>query len=170
MAALGRAYNCLLFGLAGLAGILIFLSFAMIVIDVTMRILGFTPPSFTIAVVEYALLWFTVLAAPWLVRIKGHVFIDALAQFLPGIVKAIAAKIVYILCITAALIYSYNAARLLITSWIELKVDVRTVDMPQWILYLPMPLCFFMVALEFSRYLIGMDDMYNQSILERDVV
>lgn len=170
MEALGKAYNYLLHGLAGLAGVLIFLSFAMIVIDVTMRIVGLHPPTFTIAVVEYGLLWFAVLAAPWLVRIKGHVFIDALAQFLPGLIKRIAAKIVYILCLIAALIYSYNAGQLLITSWMENKIDVRTVDMPQWILYLPMPLCFFLVAVEFGRYLVGMDDMYSQSILEREGV
>ena len=170
MAALGKAYNYVLFGLAGLSGVLIFLSFVMIVVDVTMRILGFTPPSFTIAVVEYGLLWFAVLAAPWLVRIKGHVFIDALAQFLPNIVRQIAAKLVYILCIIAALIYSYNAGNLLITAIVEQKVDVRTIEMPQWFLFLPMPLCFFLVATEFFRYLIGIDDMYSQSILEREGV
>ncbi len=170
MAVLGKAYNFLLYALATLSGVLIFLSFVMIVVDVTMRILGFTPPSFTIAVVEYGLLWFAVLAAPWLVRIKGHVFIDALAQFLPGLVKRIAAKLVYILCIIAALVYSYNSGKLLINAFVEQKVDVRTVDMPQWVLFLPMPLCFFVVALEFGRYLIGVDDMYSQSIVEREGV
>lgn len=170
MAALGKAYNYLLYGLAGLAGVLIFLSFVMIVVDVTMRILGFTPPSFTTSVVEYILLWFTILAAPWLVRIKGHVFIDAVTQFLPPVVKTVIAKIVYILCIIAAMIFAYHAAGLLITAWQEAKVDVRSVEMPQWILFFPMPFCFFMVGLEFCRYLLGFDDMYSQSILEREVV
>ena len=170
MAAIAKIYNYLLHGLAALAGVLIFFSFVMIVVDVTMRIVGLTPPSFTIAVVEYILLWFTILAAPWLVRIKGHVFIDALTQFLPRIVKTVAAKFVYFSCIVAALIYSVHAGGLLMTAWTEAKVDVRTVDMPQWILFAPMPLCFLLVAIEFGRYLIGIDDMYDKSILEREVV
>ena len=97
-----KAYNCVLNGMAVLAGILIFLCFVMIVVDVTMRIVGLKPPLFTIAFVEYILLWFTMLAAPWLVRIKGHVFIDAVTRFLPTVVKSAIAKIVYSICIASA--------------------------------------------------------------------
>lgn len=170
MSAIVKGYNLILYGLAVLAGILIFLSFVMIVVDVSMRIAGLTPPSFTIPVVEYILLWFTLLAAPWLVRIKGHVFIDAATQFLPKLLKTFTAKLVYLLCIIAALIYCYHAAGLMITAWQENKIDVRSVDMPQWIMFAPMPLCFFLVAVEFGRYFIGIDDMYDKSVLERELV
>ena len=78
-----KGYNFILLALATGAGLVIFSSFAMIVVDVSIRIVGLKPPLFTMAVVEYGLLWFTMLAAPWLVRIKGHVFIDAVTQFLP---------------------------------------------------------------------------------------
>lgn len=156
--------------MATLAGILIFLSFVMIVVDVTMRIVGLTPPPFTISVVEYILLWFTMLAAPWLVRIKGHVFIDAVTHFLPPVVKTVVAKIVYVICIVAATIYCVHAAGLFLDSWQNDKIDVRGIDMPQWILFFPMPICFFFVAIEFVRYLIGIDDMYSQAVEEREGV
>ena len=170
MRAIVRGYNFILNGMAVLAGILIFLSFVMIVVDVTMRIVGLTPPLFTISVVEYILLWFTMLAAPWLVRIKGHVFIDAVTQFLPGTLKAAIAKIVYAICIASASIYCVHAAGLLLVAWQEDKVDVRGVDMAQWILFFPMPVCFFFVAIEFARYFIGLDDMYSHSVEEREGV
>jgi TRAP-type C4-dicarboxylate transport system permease small subunit len=156
--------------MAVLAGILIFLSFLMIVVDVTMRIVGLKPPLFTIAVVEYILLWFAMLAAPWLVRIKGHVFIDAVTQFLPKLIKTIIAKIVYSICIVSSSIYCIHAFGLLHDAWAKDMIDVRSVDMPQWILFGPMPLCFFFVATEFARYLVGIDDMYSQSIVEREGV
>ena len=165
-----KGYNAILNGMAVLAGILIFLSFVMIVTDVTLRIAGFTPPAFTISVVEYILLWFTMLAAPWLVRIKGHVFIDAVTQFLPAALKKIIAKAVYAVCTAAALIYCVHAAGLAIGAWQGEMVDVRSVDMPLWTLYFPMPVCMFFVATEFARYLIGIDDMYSQSIAEREGV
>lgn len=170
MSAVIRGYNFILNGMAVLAGILIFSSFVMIVVDVTMRITGFKPPHFTIAVVEYILLWFAMLAAPWLVRIKGHVFIDAVTQFLPGTIKTVIAKAVYVICIISSSIYCYHAAGLVRVAWTKEMIDVRSIDMPQWILYGPMPVCFFFVALEFTRYLIGVDDMYSQSVAEREGV
>ena len=170
MNALVRSYNFVLHGMAVVAGVLIFLSFLMIVVDVTMRIVGMHPPLFTIAVVEYILLWFAMLAAPWLVRIKGHVFIDAVTQFLPHTVKTIIAKIVYSICIVSSSIYCYHASGLLRESWVKDMVDVRSIDMPLWILFGPMPLCFLFVAVEFGRFLVGVDDMYSQTILEREGV
>jgi C4-dicarboxylate transporter DctQ subunit len=168
--ALFRAYNYLLHGLAVLSGILIFFVFVLIVVDVTIRTLGMIPPPFTLSVVEYVLLWFTMLAAPWLVRIKGHVFIDAVTQFLPGPVKLVVAKIVYAGSAIATAIYASRSFELLQTSWIENKVDVRSIDMPQWTLFAPMPLCFAMVSIEFIRYLVGIDDMYSQTVEEREGV
>ena len=168
--ALVKSYNFVLSGMAAMAGILIVLSFLMIVVDVTMRIVGLKPPLFTIAVVEYILLWFAMLAAPWLVRIKGHVFIDAVTQFLPALIKTIIAKSVYSICIVSSLIYCFHAAGLLREAWVKDMVDVRSIDMPVWILFGPMPFCFFFVAVEFARYLIGIDDMYSQTVSERENV
>ena len=170
MGALARGYDFILKGMAVVAGILIFSSFVMIVVDVTMRITGLKPPLYTIAVVEYILLWFAMLAAPWLVRIKGHVFIDAVTQFLPGAIKKAVAKTVYSICIVSSSIYCYHAAGLVHLAWTEEMIDVRSIDMPQWILFGPMPVCFFFVALEFIRYLIGIDDMYTQTVAEREGV
>ena len=165
-----RIYNHIIVGMAAVSGILIFISFLMIVVDVTMRIVGLKPPLYTIAVVEYILLWFAMMAAPWLVRIKGHVFIDAVTQFLPSVVKTIVAKIVYLICIISSSIYCIHASKLFWDAWSKNMIDVRSVDMPQWILFGPMPICFFFVATEFFRYLIGIDDMYSQSIVEREGV
>ena len=161
MAGLAKIYNYILHGMAVVAGIAIFTAFVMIVIDVSMRILGFSPPAFTIAIVEYILLYFTMLAAPWLVRIKGHVFIDAVTQFFPPTIKKALAKLVYAISITSASIFCYYSSGLLVEAWFSGTLDVRGIDMPQWTLFLPIPVCFFFVAIEFFRFLIGIDDMYG---------
>lgn len=161
MSGIVKAYNYLLNGLAVCSGIVIFAAFLLIVIDVSIRILGFSPPAFTIAVVEYILLYFTMFGAPWLVRQKGHVYIDAVTQFLPAAVKRVVAKIVYFVCICSSLTFCYFSAGLLIDAIQSGTLDVRGVDLPQWALFAPMPLSFFLVAVEFGRYLIGIDDMYG---------
>ena len=170
MAGLVKGYNFILHGMAVLSGIVIFTAFVMIVIDVSMRILGFSPPAFTIAIVEYILLYFTMLAAPYLLRIKGHVFIDAVTQFMPPAVKKVIAKAVYLACFIACCIYGYQLVNLLVEAIQSGEIDMRSMEIPAWILFVPMPLCFFMCAVEFVRYLIGIDDMYSQDLIERENV
>lgn len=161
MQSLIKGYNYVVNGLAVCSGMVIFTAFLLIVIDVTIRMAGFSPPAYTIAVVEYILLFFTMFAAPWLVRVKGHVFIDAITQLMPGKVQRVLAKLVYVICVCSSLtfcIISYGLAEEAIVTG---NLDVRGVDMPQWLLFVPMPPCFFLVACEFFRYLIGIDDMYG---------
>ena len=170
MGAISKTYDQLLFGMAGLSGVLIFFAFVSIVVDVLMRLLGLEPFIFIMTMFEYILLWFTMLAAPYLLRIKGHVFIDAVTQFLPPAVKTMVAKVVYVLCITGCCIYCYNLMGLLVEAVQSGELDMRTYEVPIWLLFVPMPLCFFMCVVEFLRYLFGVDDMYSQSIEERENV
>ncbi len=156
-----KAYNNLIYGLAMCAAGLISVAFVLIVVDVLMRLAGLSPPAFTITFVEYILLYFTMFSAPWLVRVKGHVFVDALTQLMPGKVQTVFAKIVYLLSICSTLTFSYIAFGLLVEAIVTGNLDVRGVFMPAWILFAPMPLCFLLVAGEFLRYLIGIDDMYG---------
>jgi TRAP-type C4-dicarboxylate transport system permease small subunit len=168
--ALASAYNLLIAALAALAGVTISSAFLLIIFDVSIRGLGFNPPAFTIPVVEYALLHFTLLAAPYLVRRKGHVYIDALLIRLPGAGRVVVEKIVYLICITSSLTFAYVSTGLLLESWQTGIFDERAIDMPQWLLYVTMPPCFFLVAVEFARYLFGFDTMYVDRTQARDSV
>lgn len=170
MSGLVKLYNYVLFGMAYCSGATIFIAVVLIVIDVAMRILEVDPLVFILTTVEYILLYFTMLAAPWLVRIKGHVFIDAVTQFMPPAVKMVIAKLVYLACIVACSIYCYQLIILLSEAIQSGELDMRSYEIPIWILFVPMPLCFFMCAIEFIRYLIGIDDMYSQSLIERENV
>lgn len=170
MGVLVKLYNYLLNGMAIGAGVAIFTATALIIIDVLMRITGFQPLLFVLTVVEYILLYFTMLAAPYLLRIKGHVFIDAVTQFLPPTVKKVIAKLVYLACFIACCIYCYQLINLLTEAIQSGEIDMRSMEIPAWILFVPMPICFAMCAVEFVRYLVGIDDMYSQTLLERENV
>ena len=43
----------------------------------------------------------------------------------------------------------------------NVAIDERSIELELWWIYAPMPLGFFLVAVEFIRYLIGLDDMYG---------
>ncbi len=148
------------------SGLVIFAVFVVIVIDVGLTIVskwgwGIVPWDRTHGLVEYGLLWFTMLAAPWLARIKGHVFIDAVAQLLSSEVRKVTSRFSYIVAFAGSAALAYFSVELLIEAYVIEQVDDRGADFPYWTLFLPMPFGFGLVAVEFLRYLLGFDDMYG---------
>ncbi len=166
MLALDKALEQVTTALAYFACAIVACVFVMIVTDVSMRSMGISPPPFTLSVVEYSLLYFAMCCAPYLVRHKGHVTIEALVSVLPVVIRVILAKIVYFACVCVALLFAYYSLELFLEAWESQEPDVRGIDMPYWTLFLPMPLCFLLVALEFVRYLIGIDSYYSYDLGE----
>ena len=95
MQAISKAHAWLINALKTLSCLIVFLIFVLIVMDVLLPLVGLQPWEGTLGVVEYGLLWFTILAAPWLARIKGHVFIDAVAELLSPGARKVTSKLAY---------------------------------------------------------------------------
>jgi C4-dicarboxylate transporter DctQ subunit len=140
--------------------------FTLIVIDVSIRSFGYNPPLFTSSVVEYALLYVAMFSAPYLVRIKGHVAIEALLSVMPHGVRRALAHIVYFLCSASSLLFGYFSYQLMYAAWADGILDIRGVDMPQWTQYLPMLIGFTFVGLEFLMYLLGRRHYYSYDLGE----
>ena len=161
MQVLSIAHDWLIHTFKFIAELIVLAIFVLITLDVLLPLVGIQPWDGTLGVVEYGLLWFTILAAPWLARIKGHVFIDAVAVMLPPAVKKVTAKIAYLVVITGSLMLAYYSWLLLVESYVDENIDERSIELMLWWIYAPMPICFALVAIEFIRYLIGIDDMYG---------
>lgn len=73
-------FDYLLDTLAYMAGILIFVITFFICGSAVVRYIGLRPPIWVLQYTEYGLLWFTFLAAAWLLRHKGHIRIDTLTS------------------------------------------------------------------------------------------
>lgn len=170
LAPIAAAYNHLIRFMRHLAGVVIFSVFVLIVVDVFVRLIGIPPWLYSTILVEYGLLWFAMLAAPHLVRTKGHVFIDAITQLLPRGVQRVLARLSYLVCIASAVVFAYYSLELLIEAIEGGQIDTRAVEMPLWSLLAPIPLCFALVAIEFTRYLIGFDSMYGERTDVKDSV
>jgi TRAP-type C4-dicarboxylate transport system permease small subunit len=156
------AYIHLLNFLKNCSGAIIFGVFVLIVSDVLIRLAGLKPWLYSSVLVEYGLLWFTMLAAPWLARHKAHVFIDAVTLLLPDSARHLLEKLVYFVCVSISLVIAAYSSALLFTAIDQGQIDNRAVDMPLWTLYAPIPLCFLLVAIEFLRFLLGFDSMYGK--------
>ena len=170
MQGIARIYNLIIHLMRVLAGIQIFAVFVLICADVLMRLAGLQPWIYSTIIVEYSLLWFAMLGAPYLVRTKGHVFIDAMMILLPPNLKIVSAKISYLICVVSSIIFIIYSGDLLIGAIRDGLIDFRAEEIPMWILYFPIPVGFVFVATEFMRYLIGTDSMYGERTDVRDNV
>ena len=161
MTLITSAYNRLIFGLAVIGGVLLAVIFVGIICDVTIRTLGFNSLQWYSAVAEYSLFFCTMFGAPYLVRHKGHVVVESLRLAMPPKLRKIIEKIVYIACILLSLLFVYYGALETIEAIKTGEQDLRSVDMPKWLLMAPFPIGFSLVAIEFSRYLLGFDTYYS---------
>lgn len=155
-----RAYNRLLFGLAWIAGASIMAMFIVVVVDVAIRAAGLQPPRWSVPVTEYLILYFTMAAAPYVVRVRGHVFVEMLVAQLPLRARDLFGRFIALVCAAASLIATYYGAVLVMEAVGRGSMDIRAIDIPLWILYAPLPVGFLLVAVEFVITAFGARSLY----------
>jgi TRAP-type C4-dicarboxylate transport system permease small subunit len=154
-------YRRLLVALAAVAGVMLAAMALAIVVDVVLRNLGFQPPGHTFTLTEYSLLYVTMLAAPWLLRAKGHVHIELLTAAVSPRSRFWLTRVVYALCVLTCAVIFWFGLEVSIDQWQRAVIDVRSFDMPRWLLTASIPLSFGLMTVEFGRYLIGLDSMHT---------
>lgn len=166
MDALFRVSGWLAQALAILTKIMLGLIVLLVVGDVAMRNLA-RPIAWAASLTEYLLIYVAFLPAPALVRMKGHVCADFLRTALPASAQRPIEKVVYLLCIGLSVFLGSLAFQAMMESLRTGSYDVRTFDMPKWVIFLPMAVGFWLSAIEFLRFLTGRDSIY--AIDARDV-
>ncbi|MDX2221785.1 MAG: TRAP transporter small permease subunit [Rhodospirillaceae bacterium] len=151
MRAVARIYESIIAGLAALAGLIVAAMVVAIVVDVAARNLGFVPPAATVALTEYALLYFTMAAAPWLTRQKAHVTVLVVLDRLAPAARARAAVIVALVCAGVSFALAALAGVLMADSLRLADIEPRSIDVPRWLLFLPLLVGFFFTGTEFLR-------------------
>jgi C4-dicarboxylate transporter, DctQ subunit len=162
MQAIATAYERLLKALAIVSAAVVGMMAFAIMFDVVVRNVGFRPPPHTSAAVEYAMLYVTLLASPWLLREKGHVYIEVLIARVNARWRRAFALATYALCLTACLLLLYYSIDLTLLNWQRGGADIRSFDMPRWLLFAAMPPSFLLMAVEFARFLFGYDSLYTR--------
>jgi C4-dicarboxylate transporter, DctQ subunit len=158
---ISRAYDAVLYGMAWLAGGLMVAMMAMIVLDVALRNLGHQSSAHFFTFTEYFLLLIPLLGAPWLVREKGHIYIELLIIALPVVAQRVLVFWVVIACVAVAAILAWYGGAITLQDYAGNEKDVRSFDMPRWMLMASMPLSFGMMAIEFARLLVRRESPYK---------
>jgi C4-dicarboxylate transporter, DctQ subunit len=161
MATVATLYRRLLEALAIIAGVVLAAMAFAIVVDVIVRNVGLQPPAHTLTLTEYGLLYLTMLAAPWLVREKGHVYIELVTAALSPRARFWLTRVVYALCVLTCAVIFWFGLEVTLAHYQRAVIDVRSFDMPRWLLTASIPLSFGLMTIEFARYLLGLDSMHT---------
>ncbi len=158
MIAMRQTYTAILNTMAWLAGFLMVAMMMTIVVDVILRNLGFQSSAVFFTFSEYSLLLIPCLGAPWLVREKGHVFVEILLMYLRPAARFRATQAIGIASILVCAVLAWYGFEVTIRDFTEGRQDTRVFDTPRWMLVVWIPLSFLMMAIEFARFLARGED------------
>ena len=149
MERLAEHYGRLLDAMLVLACALLLAMTFLIGLDVLLRNVGLggVPPSNELS--EYALYLMTILAAPALLRRGQHIRIDIVLRMLPLRVGWLLEWIGDISGLVCCLYFVVYAVKVTWASYAGGSLSIKTLVMPEWWIFAPMPVCFLMVAMEF---------------------
>ena len=149
MERLSLDYGRVLDGMLLTSCALLFAMTFVIGFDVLLRNVGAggIPPSNELS--EYGLYLITILAAPGLLRRGQHIRIDIVLRMLPLRLAWTFEWVGDCAGIACCLVFVWYGARVTLASWLGGSVSIKTLVLPEWWIFVPMPVCFLMVALEF---------------------
>lgn len=156
-----KAYDLLILAMAVLAGAGLVWLMVSVIVSVAMRNLGMQPFAWLFTSAEYSLLYLTMLGAPWLVREKGHVHIELVTAALQPAMRRLVSRGVALACVVVSLILAWKGFELFQTNIARNDYDVRAYYFPRWILTVSFPICFGLMAIEFSRFVFGTELMHS---------
>ena len=148
-----RLYDGVVYGMAYIAAFLMAAMMVVITLDVVLRNLGYQSSAHFFTFTEYALLIVPCLGAPWLAREKGHIYVEILLLSLRPRLRSAMTVLIGLLCITVCLVIAWYGFDVTLRDYLQNEKDVRSMDFPRWMVVGFIPLSFFMMAIEFARFL-----------------
>lgn len=149
MKAVLALYDRLLAGLALLSALAFGAVAFIIAYEVSARWLGYRPPVWPQAISEYTMLYATLFGAPWILRRAEHVQVTTLVAVLPASARTALSRAIAFIGMVVCLIVAWYALRVTLTAQ---GLEIRSFEMPKWIVYAPLPLGFLLLAVEFFRH------------------
>jgi TRAP-type C4-dicarboxylate transport system permease small subunit len=133
----------------------------LIVVDVSLRIAGFRPPAATIGLVEYSLLYLAMLSAPRLVREGQHIVVETIIGALSGWARIVLEKLIYAAAAVTCAVLGTAATLLTLDNIARGTLDLRGIDLPSWLLPLPIAIGCALCTVEFLRFLLTRHSFYT---------
>ena len=158
-----QIYTRLLWLMMAAAAVYIGYIMAAIVYVTVFRAVGWEYTPYAIMAIEYGFVYILFLGSPWLVRKRGHIYIELLTAALRERSRTIVSRLISLACALICFIWAWYTWALFIERWDDpLAFDQLRAqfDIPQWIGTLPFPIGFFLMGIEFARFLFTKEPMH----------
>ncbi len=162
LASVDRAYEWLLRAMVAVAGVYLAAMMVAIVYITMFRWMELPYWAYAFEVVEYGFVYVMMLGSPWLVRKRGHVYIEIVTAALAPGTRRVVSRLVALLCMLACLVLAWYSWKLFGNDWVTNHLDEkRSRDLQRWLGTIVMPLGFGLMALEFLRFIVGRETMHT---------
>jgi len=148
-----RLYRLVIQGFAAAAALLLGAMALLVTLDVVARNVGLGTIAWVNEVSEYSLPVATLLVAPWLLHRNEHVRLDVFRVLLPRHISKILERCVDVIGIAICAVFVWYGIKLILDSAHIGSMVVKTLAIPEWWQYALVPVCFFLLAVEFARRL-----------------
>lgn len=150
---LARAYHALLRSFAYAAALILGAVALLVSLDVLLRNAGMGALPWAVEVSEYSLPLATFLVAPWLLHRNEHVRLDVVLVMLPRAAARALERFADAIGILMCAVFVWYGMKLIADSARMGSMVVKTLTIPEWWQYALVPVCFFLLAIEFARRL-----------------
>ena len=162
--AIDRAWAGLLWLMMAIAaGYVGFIMLAIVYMTIS-RSAGWDYNQFVFTLIEYGFIYILFLGSPWLVRTRGHVYIEMLTAAVPERSRQVLSRVIAASCALICLIWVWYTFRIFIEhvedpiAFDELRAER---GMRLWTTSIAYPFGFLAMAIEFLRFVFGRTTMHS---------
>ena len=159
----GRAWSGVLWLLMAAAALYIGAILVLIVYLTIFRTAGWSYSPYAFMLIEYGFIYTLFLGSPWLIRHRGHVYIEMLTAALSPRWRAVLSRLVAGVCAAVCLIWAWYSGHLAYDDYVNVTYDeLRSqVDVPRWVSTIAFPAGFLLMGVEFLRYVVARRPMHG---------
>jgi len=159
-----RIWEKFLWGLMALAALYIGLIMCAIIYMTAFRAFGWAYEPLTFVVIEYGFLYILFLGSPWLIRTRGHVYIEMLTAAVPDIVRVYLSRLIAFAGMAVCLIWAWYTGLIFLEHYEDSMAfdELRAqFSLRLWISTICFPFGFLLMAIEFARFMFTTEPMHT---------
>lgn len=161
--ALDRVWTRLLWLLMAAAAVYVGMIMVMIVYVTVFRTAGWSYTPYANIAIEYGFIYILFLGSPWLIRTRAHIYIEILTALIPDAARRALSRAIVIVSAAICFVWAWYTWQLFAERWDDAMAfdELRAqFDLRLWIATLPFPLGFFLMGVEFVRFVFTEQPMH----------
>lgn len=161
--AIDRLWGYLLWLLMAIASIYVGAILVLIVYVTLFRSAGWSYSPFANVAIEYGFIYILFLGSPWLVRQRGHIYIELLTAAIPERARVYLSRGIVAAGALICFVWTWYTWGLFMERWndnmsfdeLRAQFNIRL-----WLSTIPFPIGFFLMGLEFLRFVFTAEPMH----------